>query len=355
MRRWLAHGAMWVLVCLALEIGLRAADGLPLLPDRNLIAHRADLLTVHQMNDYDPALGWRLRSGVASNPGNPAASFTTCEHGIRSNVAGACAPIPSGAILAVGDSFTAGSEVGDAQSWPAALERVLGRPVVNAAAGAWGSDQIVLRARQLAPVLAPSAVIVSFLDQDILRAAFKLYGGGAKPWFTVEPQRLAPGEETASPQFRVLVPHDIPVPQHSARGRGLGWLRGAGGYSHVLDAVMMRTAPAWWLLKPADYVAVDNDPVEVSCLLLRQLRPALFVLQWGGDQGRAPARPEHARRILECTAQARIPTLDLWDALHAAPDLRALYVMQPDDGFGHMSAVGNELVAHLIAEALRVQ
>lgn len=40
--------------------------------------------------------------------------------------------VPTGAIVAVGDSFAVGSEVSDEASWPAFLERALEELVVNA-------------------------------------------------------------------------------------------------------------------------------------------------------------------------------------------------------------------------------
>jgi hypothetical protein len=44
-------------------------------------------------------------------------------------------PVEPGAILLVGDSFGAGSEVDDPDSWPAQLERKIGTRVLNAAVG----------------------------------------------------------------------------------------------------------------------------------------------------------------------------------------------------------------------------
>lgn len=48
-------------------------------------------------------------------------------------------------ILAVGDSCTWGEDVGDTDTWPAQLQRLTGRRVLNGGVTGFGFDQIVLR------------------------------------------------------------------------------------------------------------------------------------------------------------------------------------------------------------------
>ena len=175
-----------------LEVALRAVDGLPLVPTENLIAKRIDLLNVNTASVYDPVLGWIIKPGFEIRDKNT--TFFTGEFGVRMNQ-DRILPVPHNAILATGDSFTAGSEVADAESWPAHLQQRLGMPVVNAAAGAWASDQIVLRAEQLLPKLSPTTVIASFLVDDISRAEYRVYGGAANP---ISPSKTASWSPTTS-------------------------------------------------------------------------------------------------------------------------------------------------------------
>ena len=60
----------------------------------------------------------------------------TLEHGVRVNRTGETT-LRTGGILAVGDSFTAGSEVHDHESWPAQLERMLKKPTCGAQLVTW--------------------------------------------------------------------------------------------------------------------------------------------------------------------------------------------------------------------------
>ena len=152
-----------------LEAVVRIGHGVPVFAWKNFLAERNSLLTTHTLNQFDAVLGWVLREHQRVNPESEIGSLTTGAHGVRLNASQGPQPM-RGAILAAGDSFTAGSEVGDRHSWPAHLETILGQPVVNAATGAGGADQIVLRLEMLMPVLAPKVIIASFLDDDIMRA-----------------------------------------------------------------------------------------------------------------------------------------------------------------------------------------
>lgn len=52
-------------------------------------------------------------------------------------------------ILAVGDSYTFGDEVSDWETWPAQLQKLSGRRVINGGVFGYGIDQAFLRARRL--------------------------------------------------------------------------------------------------------------------------------------------------------------------------------------------------------------
>jgi lysophospholipase L1-like esterase len=342
----LVAGAITVAL-IAVEAAIRVSEGGNLLLFENLVTRKVDLLVVQGANQYDPLLGWVLEPNQAPDPNG---GFSTGEHGVRMN-GRAIVPVPRHGILASGDSFTAGSEVNNWESWPAQLEAMLGQPVVNAATGGWGTDQIVLRAESLMAILQPKAIVISFLADDILRAGYQTFGGGNKPYFTVEDG--------------ALVAHNDPVPRFAGGASEIGWLRSLFGFSHLVAYVMQATGYyEWWFGSVNRRVA--NDIVNVSCRLLERLKAktdveyvALYLVMQYGPNLVIPLddEPGYAAGVLACARAAGITTIDTWSALHAVRQRDALQTMYNVDRargqYGHMSPEGNALIARMIAETLR--
>jgi len=93
-------------------------------------------------------LGYVPREGFSSIINAPGwvknAKLTITQDGFRSNGSGT---IPgSSDVLVVGDSFTFGFQVSDSETWPACLERKLGRGVDNGGVFAYGTAQALRRA-----------------------------------------------------------------------------------------------------------------------------------------------------------------------------------------------------------------
>lgn len=328
-----------------LEAGLRLAHDVPLTSTVNFLSQALDLVRVNSAAlDFDRQLGWRLkeRSGV------PGSGFTTGPQGIRTN-GKPLGTLPTGAILAVGDSFTAGSGVKDEETWPAQLERRLGRPVLNAAAGAWGVDQMVLRAELLAPMVKPSALIVGILAQDSFRNSYDVYGGGAKPWFALEDGRAAL--------------KGVPVERLEGTAHSLGPVRRVLGHSYLVHWTMTRPALiSRWIDHGGQYhrVMSDKDGVRVSCALMERLKAfrskhgaeIVVVMLWGAQESIEPAPYWYGAEVVECARRAGHSTIDLHAPLHAIhrDDPQRFARLWIDEGGmpGHPSAEGHALTAELI-------
>jgi hypothetical protein len=340
-----------VLSSLLLEIAFRLYSGVAVFEFPDWRERRVIAATMSSSSEYAPLLGWKIKDHLTSP------TLNTLEYGIRKNQE-SDSSIRTGGVLAVGDSFTAGSEVMDWDSWPAQLETLLGEPVINAGVGGYGTDQILLRAEQLLPIVRPRVLVVGFLDQDILRASYSVFGR-PKPYFTVERGSL--------------VLHNNPVPRSiisessSFFENHLTWLAALLSRSFVIDRLMTASYPDIWHAKAGqNYRRVGNDNVDVTCALLARVKQAadassmrmLLMMQYGGPIRAAEAPPGYALMVEECAGRAGIQVVDEFATLKAiwrqdAKNFRKLYVVQPDgETLGHMSAAGNAQIAKLLTAAI---
>src|SRR5262245_30590347 len=287
---------------------------------------------------YDPLLGWIPRPGYSSDKNDWHRQVTINAEGLRTN--GADSPAGQRPILAVGDSFTFGDQVADGESWPAQLERILGRPVLNGGVSGYGLDQAVLRARKLAAIVRPEWVIVSLIPEDITRCELLIFGA-AKPYFTLEGGELRPGNQP--------VPPPQPVGQDT--------FRRIFGRSFVVHTVMSRFARTYWVGGRVNYASAHRDGEAVATRLLRSLADdlaesgvrLLVVVQ--GTQDLDPGQRALGARLLASLKGSPALTLDLHGALQ---DLRE----RDPERFKrlyrrHMTGDGNAFVAGQIAEVLR--
>jgi len=287
---------------------------------------------------YDPLLGWIPRPGYSSDQNDWHRQVTITADGLRANGSGSARG--QRPILAVGDSFTFGDEVADGESWPAQLERILGRPVLNAGVSGYGLDQAVLRARKLAAAIGPAWVIVSFIPEDIVRCELSTFGA-TKPYFSLDRGELRPGNQP--------VPPPQPVGQDA--------LRRILGHSFVVHTVMSRLARSYWLGRRVHTVGVHRDGEQVAILLLQTLARDLaghgvrLLVVAQAQRELDPGQAELAARVLASLHGTPAITLDLHGSLHGLrqqdPErFKRLYRR-------HMTPDGNAFVADRIAETIR--
>lgn len=147
--------------------------------------------------EIDDALGWKLRVNASScmsmrNRFTGETYFDstiyTDELGFRAAAAGAATP--TGAIVAIGDSWTFGYAVDYDQSYPHHLERLAGAKVVNMAVPAYGVAQTLLLLERHVGRLKPRAVV--YLTQGLwTRSACQGGAGGGgilKPCLRWDPE-----------------------------------------------------------------------------------------------------------------------------------------------------------------------
>ena len=327
---------------IALELGLRA-DAHQLYFWPNYVLTARETLVGFQSLEYerDDQLGYVPRPGYSTPTGYRAPDIRFDAAGYRIN---GDAPAGSGApVLALGDSYTYGEEVNNGETWPAHLQRLTGRPVLNAGVAGYGFDQIVLRAERLVPTVKPSAVVVSFIADDLRRTEMSRLWSADKPYFDI----------AASDKGGTLVLRNAPLPPRTDPRRTLTLAQKALGYSYLLDFTLRRLnlLEDWF----GDHIRVHpaGTGEKIACLLTERLRdlhvPLLLVAQYdpyvfktdGGEQRAITGR------VLACARANGLAVLDTYDAIAATKDTAGLYAQW------HMNDKGNALVAGIIAGALR--
>src|SRR5262245_25914674 len=331
-----------------IEGSYRLAAGLPVF---QLTNWRVDQVSTNRLGEravFDPVMGWSLK------PWTDIDGFETIDHGIRRNFDETT--VRTGAVLAVGDSFTEGWEVAGEESWPAVLEKVTGVPIVNAGVGGYGSDQIVMRAEQLLPIVKPKVLIIGFLESDIQRAGHSVFGA-PKPWFTVENDEL-----------RYHPPEPLEPRPQGMLGSAADKVRDGLGYFATADFILARLDPNYWYSTGTEvhYHKVDMDEADVTCRLLKRLkvqadkdgvRTLLFMQYYAGIIFESDKPPRHAQRVLACAQDMGMRVVDQFAFLRRMivvdPWSMKEYYMHNGETYGHMSAKGNRHAAHLLALALR--
>ena len=332
-----------VICLLALELGYRAISGVEILRfgDWRSASFVQGGLSIC---DYDFVVGWVAKPNITSN------WLNTMQYGIRRNGASNTVPRPGG-ILAVGDSFTAGSGVPDNESWPAQLEATLQTPVLNAAVGGWGIDQMVLRTEQLKPLLRPKIVVLGIEAEGIARASYATYGA-PKPYFAIE--------------NGALVAHNQPVPKGQQTEDQRSYLTDALSYSYVAAKLMGALYPNYWYSQNAAlFRPVPVDEVDVSCALLDRLKKendangirTIFLLQYSHDMVAKTGKAASAEFVSSCARKIGLEVVDAFEPLHHigetdGAELRSFYNLE-NGVLGHMSTRGNTFVANLIAKVVR--
>jgi len=282
---------------------------------------------------HDPLLGHIPAPNLKGLKAHEA--FATDSAGTRRNGTGS--QPPGTAVMAIGDSFTFGLDVDDDGTWPARLESLLDRPVINAGVFGYGLDQIVLRGEKLLETRRDvDLVILAVFGNDIERCEYS-YLYASKPYFVIREGRL---------ELR-----NVPVPDEYTPVR-LASLRNALRRSHLADVLLKRIAPRWWLVKGRERREHDRGD-EVASLLLerwisfarqRDLRTLYVALvAWPNDVARLQALTRHAEREGMEVLDLSEP---LWEMIQADKD-------RWQAATGHLTREGNEWVAMQIAGRLK--
>jgi hypothetical protein len=244
-------------------------------------------------------------------------------------------PKPEGTtrVLALGDSFTFGDGVDDAETWPAQLDEQLGErvEVLNLGASAYAHDQMLLALLDDGLALDPDVVVLGFFASDLRRNGYTHYCT-EKPRFVPEGVGLRL-ENVPVPDLEELARrhHDAPLIGQAARvlwGRLTGppTPPDEGVVARRILARMREACEARGVRFAMVYLAGHGDPTlaRTDGFFHRACRAT--------ETPCADTRPAHARLVAEA-GRAR------FKAEHFLDDL-------------HYTAAGNRVAAEVVAEML---
>jgi hypothetical protein len=285
---------------------------------------------------YDATLGWTTPPNCSSP------SYSVDGDGYR--LTPATSFVSGAPVLATGSSFTLGDEVNDDESWPTYLQNSIGRKVLNGGVSGYSLDQTVLRTERLAPRVKPAVIVASFTPDDVRRTELKVAWSRAKPHFAVVAGQL---------ELR-----DVPVPGRPGEPVPLPIAGRLLGRSALADELARRLGiyEGWYYDEVR--AAPRGSGETIACLLMPRLAtldaPVMVLAQysrghWMADAA-GKARDFHVvRKVLDCAAQAGLPTYDLGAPLKPTVEARGIKALFRTD---HHSPEGNRVVAELIMREL---
>ena len=283
---------------------------------------------------HDSELGYVPRAGVRGYVQDGGA-ITIEANGFR--YTGETPASSDAPLLAVGNSFTYGEDVGDLDAWPAQLQRLIGRTVLNGGVSGYGLDQVVLRTERLAVVHRPAVVIVGLIADDIRRTEMRRMWWQNKPWFAIEEGQL--------------VLKGVPVPDRAKLPLEM---------RRRIERLLIQFPPALQYLTGNSIRAHRGGAgAEISRRLIERLATlqsagqvkVIVVAQYDArawqDSRHANEQKHVLQPLLKCAASNGLATLDTFHRLGAEPSPGKLY------GPLHMNARGNLMIARLIAARLQ--
>jgi hypothetical protein len=351
--RWRASAKQLLLTAAGLLVAFLLGEavtrlilGVPMLDISNFRNARFIAAAIGDDYRYDPVIGWALQSGIDDG------EFTTIDEGIRLN-GGSVARLPTGGVLAVGGSLTLGGALANDETWPAALESLIGRPVVNGGVGHFAFDQAILRVERLLPLLRSDTVVIG-LSPDDIAGVTDVIADAPKPYHQLD------GDRTK----REPVLRNVPVPYFPAAKYarfGLENLRWMLGYSVLIDRIGARY-PDSWLAARRGRERTGASPAEVTCALLdglkrgsdqRGLRVILLFLYPAYAVTRDGGPGENVDEVAKCADAMSIQGIDSFPTFQALlqDPARFAELYAPGDG-NALSPSGNQLIAKLVAAGL---
>ena len=332
-----------LLMLFTVEIGCRLLRG------TWFLTHWPNLVLLEAQDHHKPCMFVHDDTlGYVPEPGCTGPEHSHNDKGLRAMPTAPADSLAGPPILVTGDSYAYSDEVKDNETWPAYLQGMIHRRIVNGGVPGYGLDQSVLRTEQLAKQLKPELIVLAFIADDLQRAEMRRLYGGEKPYFTAANGKLEL--------------HNSPVPNKPVAQGSLPFWQRWFGWSMLVDKFMRHFGHyATWFWQDAEGISAGTGET-LACPLMQRVAnvriPTLIVAQyrphlWQYDKKWADEQRRLSQTVLHCARSAGLQTYDSFTLLDDAIKSQGV---QPLYGDWHHSAAGNHLVAEGIsAELIRLR
>jgi hypothetical protein len=354
----------------ALEIGIRAYLPYPTWSEFYPVGLGHNLYMTSVPNQFSPVTGFELVApwDHPSHGNFGLGPFIIYKEGIRANILHPTSPkLPlwdtETSILAVGDSFTLGTEVSNTETWPAHLERLSGRRVLNAGVGGFGIDQSFLRLIDYYKRFPVKTVIYSFIPDDVSRAQLSYRAGAPKPFYQSNEGNIVLNKDH-------LKPFNLPKEDRIK----LKKIFETWGRSFlVMHSINMLSDKTGWFIYFGGSKLEHNDGDKVGCYLMKQLvkfqkenNVTVYILaDYAGyyipetiDTHSVKEDMRKAQLILKCAKNEGLTVIDSHQTLSkiAKNNEETFLQLHVDNNRDrHHSSKGNKVIARLVNEQLSSQ
>jgi hypothetical protein len=291
---------------------------------------------------FDKLLGYVPREGFSAsmNAAGWHGKVTIRKDGFRSN-GSEPPPLPED-VLVVGDSFTFGYQVSDNETWPACLERKLGRGVDNGGVYGYGTAQALRRASLKLAEKSYTTLVLSTLvappDGDFERDRLNYRQGWPKPavirtkngigWSAV-PDPNTPGTKS-NPREALYFVYERSEIVAGMLDLSPGYINGvAEGLTTVHPNAVDVNEIVDWTLRKSSELEIKNK---------------MLLLQYTSADRDTTEVAERRKLILGIANELSLKVIDTYDVLRNSKENELWYPEQ------HHTPLGNELVCSYLFE-----
>lgn len=262
------------------------------------------------------------------------------------------------AIVVTGDSFVAGNEVANNNTWPAYLEKKLKHRVINGGVGGYSTIQAVLYGEKLLTDKKIKHLIVSLIPEDLVRAEHSIFQGVPRPFY----------KEIDNDQFIIERNHIEEFKNFSSIDKDyMGKMLNRYSRSFLIMEIIKRTSKNknlfyYYGLHKKEDLRFD----KIGCLLVNRLNDmkiknnikVAILLQYPDyyfyrDDKEQTYINKYFDNFKECISNSNLDLIDLYDPMlkkfkSNKKEFNSFYISRGR----HMSPLGNNFVAKEIYNAI---